>query len=489
MAARDKEILEALLAKMYMVLNAGDPLNDSGIAGGGFVSYTPIGVPMSREAVSFGFGTTAKEVAAAAEFASLVNSIPYPTGFWKPTEEKVWDVYRMVMQGVQLPSSKLSADEEKRLKASLMLLYTETTVVDPETGELTKVPAETVVFANYKKYRAAYEQTLLQYNNLLINFKLHPDDPTVVVDWNINGPTYESRVHAAYDDWTANNKGKVETALATIDVLTGRDPARLWYEYQQQFQKSARKDTEGGTYWHTGFSPSDFASPANDASWTRFAFTHTEVHTIDTSTATSWGGGAGFGFGLWSFGASAQYSSEHHRFESDAENMSLSVELIKVPVRRTWWTPSIFRSRAWRFDPQVSKDLLSDGKVPPSGLMVGYVSSVIFARNLNLSMNLTSTKDASARSAFSSSASVSYGPFSLRGNYQTSSATSTHDFSSTENTIQCAGMQIIGFGVEMLPKCPNPDESLNWPQPFNGIKAFNASSMVGDNRSRIRVYL
>ncbi|ASF48200.1 hypothetical protein [Methylovulum psychrotolerans] len=457
MATRDKEVLDAMLGKIYMILNGGDTVNTVHQPNDTFVSYTTLGIALSNEDLSFGFSTSSKEISAASNFADLVNSIPKCRGFWDPSSDKIWDIYNKILTLSILAPGSLTQEEERQLKACLDSLYTTTTVVDPDTGESKQMPMETPLYTRYKKGRGAYEAALMAYNNLLINVKTNPNNPSVVIDWNLNGPLYKQRAMSAYDDWIANGKNIVEKALGKIDILTGRSPERLWQELKTRFNQSKRLDLQGQDYWHTAMFPSDFYTSAYDDSWTKFTFSGEEVHTVDTSTSTSWGGGGSIGYGLWSFGASATYGSQTSSHHSDASNMSLSLELMKIPLRRSWLDTSMLKTRIWKFDPAYNLGDLSDGAVPPNGLMVGIPAAIIVARNLKITMSMSTVDDTYAASQFSTSATVGWGPFSLRGNYSRSTSKNTHDFSSSNGVIECPGKQIIGFTVELFPKCPNPN--------------------------------
>ena len=157
---------------------------------------------------------------------------------------------------------------------------------------------------------------------------------------------------------------------------------------------------------------------------------------------------------------------------SDTSFEGVEFDVIRVPLRRSWWDANIFHSKAWKFDPQLDRTPLSDGNTPPVGTMIGYVSSLIIVRNLRLNLDTTSEANSYALKEISGSVSGGWGPFSAKANYYRKTERTTHDYVEDENGISIPGMQIIGFECTMIPKSPDPDGSLNWESIEAGSKFF-----------------
>jgi hypothetical protein len=87
---------------------------------------------------------------------------------------------------------------------------------------------------------------------------------------------------------------------------------------------------------------------------------------------------------------------------------------------------------------------------------------MIISRNLKLGMDLTSENNSHVASQFRQAARLDW-PVLRKGKITRETKTRRrNDFVKTAAGIECAGMQIIGFVCELLPKCPNPDPTLNW---------------------------
>ncbi len=125
----------------------------------------------------------------------------------------------------------------------------------------------------------------------------------------------------------------------------------------------------------------------------------------------------------------------------------------------TW----VFSSRGWKGGSTIGGDgSICSGGSPLTGMMPVLPTSMILARNLRVKMNMRSEVNRSASSRFSASASVGWGPWSVKGNYSRSSSSSSHDVVADDNGFEFLGTQIIGFVCEVLPRSPYHDPSLNW---------------------------
>jgi hypothetical protein len=99
--------------------------------------------------------------------------------------------------------------------------------------------------------------------------------------------------------------------------------------------------------------------------------------------------------------------------------------------------------------------LPSNGARPPDGLLIGYPTMIVFARNIRIkSAELVQTLSTYAKS-LEAGGSVGYGPFSVKGKYARSE--SGRDFNSNEQgeTLEVPGTQAIAQIVQLIGKSPN----------------------------------
>jgi hypothetical protein len=456
----ESELSSALVKKLANLVVGGDDLPASA---NHFVSFCYPGIAVEATDFDFGFvSPSGAASAAAADYASLVNTIPPTSGRFAPSIQSLPDVYAEMMRDKQLPTMTLSEDEKKRLSAALALISREVAGIDPATGGLTKRYADTPLYEKYKELEQAYIAAGIAQRTLQMDMLFRGDDKSKA-EWALKGKYLTQAVKSAYNAWLPY-KSQIDDALGTIAALSGRGPAVYWKTLQDRYEQSRLTTPEGEEYVFTKYFPTRFYDAAQATGWSKFLMTHEEVHEINSSSSMSASIGGGFSAGLWSASASGSYAEQKSYFKSDTQNVSIEAQLTLVTVRRTWLDATVFSNRAWRFDPQVNKSVLSDGATPPSGRLPAIITGLILAKGVKLGIDMSSTENASFASQLSASASAGWGPFSIRGNYSRNTSRTTHDFIKSAAGIESPGMQILGFVGEYLPKCPDPDTTLSWPK-------------------------
>jgi len=461
----DNVVMDSLLQKITATIGENDPVNN--IRGGEtFVSFTRPGIPLSAKSCDFGFiAATLQEAETAAAFSDMANIIPSAMGFWNPTGRRVTDEYWKCIDQPILPITKLTDAEKKDLDFARAVLEDEVTYVDHNTGEIKKAKTESSLYERYKSKRKVYLDALKEYNNAFQNYiRRKAADPVEEMLWLQNEPQLQAAVRATYDDWTAAGKEQVETAIARRDGLERRGADRIFRERRERVESMKRPMGAGGsTFLFTKYFPADFWS--GDEGWTNFTFQHNEIHEVAENESRRWGGSGGAGFMLWSFSADASYSSEKRYSRADTSKLGISFSLAKIPLRRSWLDGGVFYSNNWalNYDLISRAENLSDGKEEAKGSMIVYPTALLLARDVRIDFNKSSNVNTYAMSQVSASAGGGWGPFSIRGNYFSKSEKTTHDFVEDGSGIGVKGMQIIGFVLEKIPKCPDPDKDLTWP--------------------------
>lgn len=462
--------MDALLAKIYGVM-----MSPSGVVNNPigrvhtstsekpFISFCSPGVAI--EDLDFGLLQTKDEVTRCAAFSRLINSIPAISPTWQPKNDKVWDIYEQAITQVKLPRSDLSSEEHEILKRAENFLYEIVETTDPFTLEVKKETRLTSAYQAYEKLFTAYSSAVIKYNSTKQNAISDPT-PTNVADWTNNGSLYEQQVRNAYSMWgSAGYRDYVTRANGIISNFMARSPYAMYERLRNRFALAEKKDFLGFSFYPTFGYPSKVMRPEFKDAWTTFSLSQQEIHEFASAESTSWGGGVSGGWGLWSWGGGTSYSEQKTFASADTSTLGLSVELIQVPIQRPWLTSWIFSSRGWKgVGPLAQDGSISSGQYPLSDSMLMPLMpvSVILARNLKITTKMTSDENETFASQRQSSVSVGWGPFSLRGNYSHSESSQRHDYESNSEGLVCPGTQIIGFVCDVLPKSPNPDESLDF---------------------------
>ena len=462
-------VMNGILGKLYKTFTAPDAVNGTASENNQtFFSFAAPGIPVDASTFDFLSVANRDQLNAASDFAQVVNFIPAPTGFWSTANRETWDAYQDALNQAVTPEHVLSAEDQSDLDSARAFLFDSVSRVSPVTHHIQQITQPSQAYQDYKAAEAAYVNANLAFNNKRIYINTHPNDQAAVLDWEANAHLYELQVTGALGNWEAANKGDVEDAISAIDRITGKSPATYFANLKNRLLLSQQTDARGGTFYETDYFPKNFWQPDFN-SWTTFTFEEDEAHDNSEFSATSWGGGVSGGWGLWSWGVNVQHSHSESSDQSDTSNLKLSVEMVQIPLLRGWWDPTMFYNHGWKF---ATDDPLSNGLMPPAtnGRLPMYVSSIIVARNLKASLDMTSTHNHSVSDHFSSSGSIGWGPFSLRGNYERNSGSHSHDFDHDASSISCPGMQIIAFVCTVLPKTPNPAPGL-FPAPAHGLFA------------------
>jgi hypothetical protein len=458
----EEQLANALVQKIAHIVLGSDDIVGIPTPTRSFISFCYPGIAVDATDFEFGFiAPGANAGSAAADFADLVNSIPAVQGRFMPTAEKITDIYAEILRDKQLPQVELTADEKVRLQKATALLKQEIVTIDDATGGTVIRIADTPLYEKYKELELAYIAEGLKYRSLQLDMLFRGDDRSKT-EWALKGNLLRQMVQSAYNNWSTV-KGAVEIALGTIEALSSRGPETYWLGLRDRFDKSKFSTPEGEDYYYTKYFPGKFWDTAHAAGWANFKMTHGEVHTINESSQMSTSLKGGFSSGLWSVGGSGSYAEQKSRFKSDNETASVELQLTMAPIRRTWLDASVFANRAWRLDPNINKALFSDGGSPPQGRMPALITGMILGRGLKLGIDMSTTENKAFASQLTVSASAGWGPFSVRGNYTRNTDRKTHDFVQSTAGIEAPGLQILGFVCQMLPKSPNPDDTLNWP--------------------------
>lgn len=461
MGNQDSEVMNGLLGKIFSVLGTPDEKNKAPSQPRSFISYVQPGIPISEKDLMFGDLSTADQISKQAQFSYLVNKIPKASGFWSSNGDMIWSIYEKAITDIDLPDSTLSEPEQAKINKVTGYLEKQETKRNPIDDSETTTTVASDYVKSYNKYKLAYQTALMTYNSLMITATAQNAAPEDVKNFNLNGPVYSSRVTQAYEEWQAEgNKSTVEQCRGVISMISGKGAEARYNRLKANLEMNKRSDPKLSIYYPTFFYPED--AMLNKDSWTKVTYKASETEQFSHAGLTSWGGGLKASWGLFSCSANVQNEDKSERMECDSSNLNLDVELMQLPIIRPWYDGTIFNSRSWKWAGSAQELPVSDGAEIPSGQMPVLTTSVILARNLNIGIDTASQKNSDALKKLAVNASASWGPFSLKGNYRTESEDKSQSFRTDSKGIHCAGMQIIGFVCDSLPKSPDPDPSIKW---------------------------
>lgn len=417
---------------------------------------------------------TAELYQEAENLARLVDFIPSVSGIedgkrrqnvmtkiWSP-DASLSNVYEYVLRMSQVISSELDDKTKAKVERLRGLLVEKTKKVDLITDEEIEVTEPSEIVKRYYEKMMAYEDAVLDYNNRRISAN-SGTSPEAVQYFAMNARTLRNRVRAAYNDWVANGyKEDYEKISAYISQVMSRDLTLLKAEYRDDLEKAALTGLASNSdFYYTSLLPGNFA---RSRGWTEFEFTQSDFESHYDQTKKDWGTKGGFRAGFFRIGGGGGGSKTEVNSDIDWSSFSLNFEMAQVPIVRPWFHQEFLKSRYWRFHPDAKKtgqgDLLSDGKIPPKGMLTSYPTAIIFVRNLNLNFKTYSGSYESVEKQFQGGGGFSLGPFNAGGNYKSEKNEINSERHFTRQGIKIPGMQICGFRCHILSNLPNPVTSI-----------------------------
>lgn len=440
---RGDKVVNGLLGKVFSIMTAGDPTEPAvnGALGASereqvFISYASPGIAINAGDLAFMSGSVAEGANEASAFSYLVNSIPSTQGFWTQSGSMIWSVYERAITNVRLPKVALTASDKRALDEAEAYL------------------ANRDHLADYRSYRKAYNDAVRAYNAARL-------DSNRAGEFALDGPLLEDDIRDARRDWESfGHKNRVEESQSIIANITGRGYNSRYEALKSNLSSMRQSGGKLGTYLPTYFFP---ANALEEGGWTKVTYTDEEAEEFSQTVSTEAQASAKRSWlaGLFGIKANGDASGSETRVHTHTEGLTVSFDIMQVPLLRPWFDASVFGSKAWRWA-DGSTTLLSDGGNPPSGQMPGYASSVLVAKNLKIDLKLNDDERRQIEGQIAAGASVSFGIFSLSANGLTKNSGNEHRSTLSGTGIECKGMQIIGFVCNALPKCPNPDDGLDW---------------------------
>ena len=375
------------------------------------------------------------------------------------------DVYKYALQFSKVASTELSEEEKKKVEKFRELLQVKRKKKDLITDEEKEVIEPSPLVLLYNEKMQAYDDAVLEYNSHRVS-ALTGENSEAVHFWALNASTIRNKVKAALSDWINNGyKNEYEGIAARIDQIMSKDLSLLKAEYKDTLERAKLTGVASGSdFYFTTLAPANFVK----GGWTKFEFKTSEFNSHAKSEFTSYGAKASGGFLGFHAGGGFKHSDAKSESAFDASSFSLTFEMAQVPIIRPWFKTPFLTSKAWKLDagsPEVQSrgEVLSDGKMPPDGILPGYPTSAIFVRNLKMDFGKANAQVKSQMKANSAEGSAGWGPFSVSGSYSKSEKESEAHRESEYQGIEVNGMQIIGYNCHVLPKTPDPLSNIkNW---------------------------
>ncbi len=292
--------------------------------------------------------------------------------------------------------------------------------------------------------------------------------------WANGGPpvprSLKLKLQSALDAWNGlGHRARVDSAIAVVAAYEALEPESFWYKLRQRYDSGTQSTDEGSDFQVVGVSP-PYKSWFQEAGWTDFTFTQTDMDNQKNSQVIGVSGNLDLTFGIFKVSGSGDYSQDSSYAKIDQTDLSFSCKLMRVSFDRNWMNPLIFSSTAWRWakgSPTYGSHLSTGadikGAVPPTGDMTAVPTAAILAKDLVVSGTFNNTVVEEFNRDIRADASVGIGPFAIAGRFNMGEHKGSEKGTIATNGIRAKDVQIVALVCQLLPTCPNPDNTLPWP--------------------------
>lgn len=370
----------------------------------------------------------------------LFDVVPQFSWVFKPAATTISNSYSSILSYKEAPLTSLTPDQKKKLEDA-DAYYTA-----HEDDYFTYMDKYFVVLDNYDAAYATYA--------------------------NGGAPVPRSlkeKLKAAYNQWVAHHKEGVESAVAVIAQYEALEPTAFWYKLLERYKTGTQTASLGSDFQVVGFSP-PYKSWFQDAGWTNFTFDQKDMDNQKNSEAIGVAGELDGQFGIFAISGSGEYKKDKKFEKMDQTTLKFSCQLMRISLDRNWMNPLVLSSTAWRwakgtptYGMQFSTGADISGDVPPTGTMTVIPTAAILSKNLKIEGAINKTTVQEMNEYINVKASVGIGPFTIAGRFNMEGHEGSEKGSIATNGIEAKDVQIVALICEVLPKSPNPDNTLPWP--------------------------
>jgi hypothetical protein len=448
---KNVEIMKKLYTKLGQIVRVGE--NVPGL-GTNFLVLANPGILLDPN-------IKADTIRGAYQLGNLVDPILLPHWIYETKADTTYKLYRDILDVRQLPIVTPTPTEQKVYEDA------KSKILDDSRP------------SGYTKQFDTYQAAALVLAQAQDNIKTFQNGNPLADVPNV----YWVKLQKAQQDYDLiGNADELDSAQEVIKTYHRIDPNTWWADRRTQFTRGSG-NYNGQPYPKYDFYPDYAVWLDPKVQWTNLSLNDQQIEQTTSSTHTSVGGGLSGGFGLFSFSASGSFTKDTTYFKLDAKTYSMTFEISRVDINRPWLEESVFESNAWRWrkgNTARSKQV-SDGADAFSGKTAGDVYmpflpvALLLARNVSLTGDWTDKLDTTVNTQTAGGGSIGFGPFQFGGSTSSSTSDAYKNYKIAGNTITLTSPQIIGFFVQALPPCPNPDTvAYKWPPealPLEGVIA------------------
>jgi hypothetical protein len=261
-------------------------------------------------------------------------------------------------------------------------------------------------------------------------------------------------VAAAYQNLQSTQPDEIETAISEANGAVNSSVAGLFSAARLNYELTRRGSVfQPGLFWHMCQ-----AMPAN---WVEpsavFAQVTLRSDTLRLNSASRFIAPSVVKGGLWLQRAGESAAWVRRPLPTDGPRIQISYRFARVELRRPWFDPLLLSLGGWSM-PGRPRHALSTGTIQDNpGLFSLLPSSMIVARDVQISAQWTTEAAQQIDKTLSGGGSVGFGPFALAGGSTRPWAIKQLKPRFDGLTISMPQLQLIGWLNKVVPACPPLD--------------------------------
>jgi hypothetical protein len=317
---------------------------------------------------------------------------------------------------------------------------------------------------NYYDYQVKYLQAQAQYNQ---EAQVNPGSDQL--------PLLQSAENEAYDAWDQDGqKSLYETTQGIVDNYNAGNGISVTFAQMQRDEQNYLINAGGKQFYPTYMFPP--VKTWAEAGWNSASFEVDDSSSSSWSSSTSWSAGLSASWGFWGGGGDISEQTNQGRSETSASSIKVSFEYTQAFLNRPWYDDyeQVVTSQEWGWEPtthapeafSIGGDLsLTSPRAPDvsKSTMPIIIKSVIVVRNVQITGIFSSSDYSYFNQQMQTQAHFGWGPFSCGGSYSSSTSTQSQNSQLANGQLLIPDPTIVAFYCAVLPDCPKPDLSLNWP--------------------------
>jgi hypothetical protein len=436
MPAIDSQIGLALAVKLKMMFERNDK----------FLAFPLGGTGFTFDSLAFMKDVHETEISArdqlnySALFARQMNLIPQDSARFLPDASRfLWTELRAILRSSTFARSALVGDELVKYQAARKYLLT---LVPRADGKFDRANSEVV--NKYYFYKEKYDTAISAFKNEEISVASLPEGHVSRLHWDvIRKEELKDAVAIAEDEWhQLGFKNEVER-----NQQTKRDLEQKMYldtlkaDYLDDLESSLFSDLLNDEAYTTTFAPADVFN--QNLPWTNVTMSRSEISALAHQ-------------------AGHELTQMFHSNPIFNNVEFVTLEYNDVTIVRPWLNENLFSSRYWKLAPGSE---VSNGKTPRLGRIPAYISSVLVIRNVEITRKKTLLDTAQGSNFLvppealtSKVARVSNETNPARKMMESQ----VHVDDLFTEKIEFDGVIVVAYVCKRLPKCPNPDSTLQW---------------------------